>query len=493
MRRVQLSPRGRNEILVNTLGKGCALGVLFLSLSDQMSKVVGSIYFNSLSFLVCLVAVLALGGLLFIFRSPKANLGFACVSALLCLAWGVITFLTQSTAEYGDYGLVFASIGRFSTFLVNMQWNYRISLEAPDRAPSCAAASVLVGLCLFFSCASLPGFFAQLLTGAMVSTCCLANVAVSFAEYAGSPMVTHAADVSSQDAKFPVSSDSRPQTRLLYFGSRALYGLILGILVSLAALGSAETIRPAAGAAAALLAVCLGVFLHRLSPDSNGMAAFTCLLPMTISCIAYLGFGATENVAALPCLFALLAEAFWTTQNLYQLASYRRMCGIDASWFAHADYIAQIIPFYLAVWFLSSSGRLNTYLVANDVAAWQVSLILIIVLGVACLVAMVWHTTRYIPHDKHGYGFGEHNHMAYDHEAAPSDSGGDNPLDCLSQRELDVFSLMAQGYSRSYIAKVLFVAPETVKTHARHIYSKLGISSKDELIAIARKFHAERP
>ena len=169
------------------------------------------------------------------------------------------------------------------------------------------------------------------------------------------------------------------------------------------------------------------------------------------------------------------------------------MCGIDASWFAYADYITQIIPFYLVVWFLSSSGRLSTYLAANDVAAWQVSLILIIVLGVACLVAMVWHTTRYIPNDKHSYGFGEHGHMAYDPEAAPSDGGGDNPLDYLSQRELDVFSLMAQGYSRSYIAKVLFVAPETVKTHARHIYSKLGISSKDELIAIARKFHVEQP
>ena len=49
-----------------------------------------------------------------------------------------------------------------------------------------------------------------------------------------------------------------------------------------------------------------------------------------------------------------------------------------------------------------------------------------------------------------------------------------------------MFDLIAAGYSRNYIGKVLFISPDTVKVHAKHIYAKLGFSSKDDLIAFAR-------
>ena len=46
--------------------------------------------------------------------------------------------------------------------------------------------------------------------------------------------------------------------------------------------------------------------------------------------------------------------------------------------------------------------------------------------------------------------------------------------------------MLAEGYSRPYIAKMLYISVDTVKVHVKHIYAKLGIGSQDDLIRIAR-------
>jgi DNA-binding NarL/FixJ family response regulator len=51
----------------------------------------------------------------------------------------------------------------------------------------------------------------------------------------------------------------------------------------------------------------------------------------------------------------------------------------------------------------------------------------------------------------------------------------DSPLDELTERELEVLSLMAEGHSNDGICRALFLSPKTVETHVRHILGKLGI------------------
>jgi DNA-binding CsgD family transcriptional regulator len=55
-------------------------------------------------------------------------------------------------------------------------------------------------------------------------------------------------------------------------------------------------------------------------------------------------------------------------------------------------------------------------------------------------------------------------------------------LKTLSPAELAVFNLYAQDYSAKEIADKLFLSINTIKTHTKHIYSKLNIKSKDELL-----------
>lgn len=51
----------------------------------------------------------------------------------------------------------------------------------------------------------------------------------------------------------------------------------------------------------------------------------------------------------------------------------------------------------------------------------------------------------------------------------------------LTPREADVLELLQAGHSNAEIAVALHVGIETVRTHARHIYRKLGVSTRREL------------
>ncbi|NTW28610.1 MAG: response regulator transcription factor [Coriobacteriia bacterium] len=55
----------------------------------------------------------------------------------------------------------------------------------------------------------------------------------------------------------------------------------------------------------------------------------------------------------------------------------------------------------------------------------------------------------------------------------------------LSPREKDVFCLLAKGRSLPFIQEELFLSEGTIRTHVSHIYQKLGVHSRQDLISIA--------
>jgi two-component system response regulator NreC len=57
----------------------------------------------------------------------------------------------------------------------------------------------------------------------------------------------------------------------------------------------------------------------------------------------------------------------------------------------------------------------------------------------------------------------------------------------LSPREREILQLLAEGYSSKEIAEKLVISPSTVHTHRSNLMSKLGLTTRHELIQFARE------
>jgi ATP/maltotriose-dependent transcriptional regulator MalT len=55
----------------------------------------------------------------------------------------------------------------------------------------------------------------------------------------------------------------------------------------------------------------------------------------------------------------------------------------------------------------------------------------------------------------------------------------------LSQRELEVLGLVAQGAGNREAAARLFISEATMKTHLMQIYAKLGVNDRAAAVAAA--------
>jgi DNA-binding NarL/FixJ family response regulator len=66
-----------------------------------------------------------------------------------------------------------------------------------------------------------------------------------------------------------------------------------------------------------------------------------------------------------------------------------------------------------------------------------------------------------------------------------ADKGIVDRYDSLSEREREIFQLVAEGHSNKEIADLLSVSPATVETHRAHILQKLDVHNTAELVLYA--------
>ena len=59
----------------------------------------------------------------------------------------------------------------------------------------------------------------------------------------------------------------------------------------------------------------------------------------------------------------------------------------------------------------------------------------------------------------------------------------------FSEREIDVLRLLASTLSQREIGGMLFISFNTVKTHTKSIFQKLGVATRADAVARARELH----
>ena len=67
-----------------------------------------------------------------------------------------------------------------------------------------------------------------------------------------------------------------------------------------------------------------------------------------------------------------------------------------------------------------------------------------------------------------------------------------NPAN-LTARELEVLGLLVEGRSNRQIAEQLFISNKTASVHVTNLLAKLGVHSRLEAAAMARRLGLEQP
>lgn len=477
-----MPPKG-SRILILTCGKATALYVLLMSLSGRLSVVIGFDYMNAISFAVCGIVAFGFFFVIRFIKNVTARLIFACAVFVLIAVWCLLLiyltwFLPTGTELSTLVLLCYAGLGRVATLFINIQWNFHFSLNSVQQSAKFTVVSVLFAILLYLSSFAADGTFSAFILLGSILTSGILNVIMEVKTYRNAYPLHSIECIEKSDAQSPVAPESYVKTRIRYFGTRIIYGAVLGFMVSTV---SVYTIVSVAQTPIILLVSALGIVaavgVFFFSSSEKGNLYLVTMTPIMISLTVFVCFYSNDFLVLAP-LFAMLVEVAWTTQNLFQLPTYRRITGMQTSTFAYYEYAAQIIPFYFVAWITASN--LNALTISS-------SSILPGIIGAICLVvligfsvfAMVWHIFRYYP-----------RHTIQRPLAQSSDR-----LDALNivhvtqltPREKDVFELLAEGYSRPYIAKTLYISVDTVKVHAKHIYRKLHINSQDELIELARQ------
>jgi ATP/maltotriose-dependent transcriptional regulator MalT len=52
----------------------------------------------------------------------------------------------------------------------------------------------------------------------------------------------------------------------------------------------------------------------------------------------------------------------------------------------------------------------------------------------------------------------------------------------ITGREREILAMISQGFSNKRIARTLEISPETVKSHVKHIFLKLAVSTRTEAV-----------
>ena len=82
--------------------------------------------------------------------------------------------------------------------------------------------------------------------------------------------------------------------------------------------------------------------------------------------------------------------------------------------------------------------------------------------------------------------FGEAGSLAVAADLPPESSKPERLIEPLSERELEVLDLIAEGLTNREIAQKLYLSLSTVKAHTYNMYGKLDVHSRTQAVARAR-------
>ena len=237
---------------------------------------------------------------------------------------------------------------------------------------------------------------------------------------------------------------------------------LIGALVSVAGLLALSVKRP---------------LPYRLSPLVPLMFVGIFALPVLFGGqdLAATGFGAVG---------ASLCWTCWISTSCFQISGLKETFGMDEARLCFSEK-AVLLAGWLVGLITTGSTPLPISLVSGTDTAIQIPVLL-------SYSVVLWATyasfrTVYSRREDELIGRletsrAEHREQVY--ETLGSRGG-------LTKREIEVMRMLAQGFTRPHICRELGISDGTARAHAFHVYQKLGVHKKDDLLQLVREVEAE--
>ncbi|MBS5449963.1 MAG: helix-turn-helix transcriptional regulator [Coriobacteriia bacterium] len=261
-----------------------------------------------------------------------------------------------------------------------------------------------------------------------------------------------------------------------FYSSRVVLGLAIGAAYWAAVRAEpSESFSPLLiGAGLVVCIALLAVFLHM----GDELYGFLPIMPLVlVGCLfaPYARGGATMLVPLAPTVLWLS----WIFASSFQLSGLKETFGMSETTLSFSEKAALMVGW--------SAGIALGPLVVPTLGAEPLGL-------VATYGAVLWATFASF---RTVYNRREDAFIAQlESERAEQDARTYDEI-CrrfgLTPREREVMVMLAQGYTRPHICQELSISDGTARAHAFHVYQKIGVHKKDDLLKLVREIGESAP
>ena len=292
----------------------------------------------------------------------------------------------------------------------------------------------------------------------------------------------------------------RPQSRtrlVCFYISRALFGLLVGVSYFVAInSATADGVRHLGWGCAVLCLVASVGLLVWCAYRSGAGTALVSVMPVCMAAALFFSMGALVPSAGLGGILTASTTAVlwftWIILSSVQVSEFKEEFGMDEVTLSFSEK-GVVTLFWLVGELISSLVAINVGAVGFaaagagtvSVAASQVCAVALVVWFVACIYSF----TRLAGAKERGRVLDEYSMTAQERTTLACRALAADKA--LSVRERDTLELLVLGHTRAFIADALGISPGTVQTHLSHVYQKLDVHKREEVLRLVGEYQAK--
>lgn len=406
-------------------------------------------------------------------ESPSAGWRIPYAAPALCLAlvFGLV-WMGVLGCDPRSFVVVGAVYGACS-ITISFCWFEMLAQLSPSQAFLCFLAGTLLGSCL-----AVPLEMIRIPIAAL----CVALLALSAAA------MVYLRVTSSPCAFFKAPDASGFADMIRFMAIPLAAGMVMewaAALMNVSLSGSSDSSLPMWATSAAVTAILFAIILwgKRIYAHQAYQTVFPVLLAVLLVCLLFDGgYGSVASVA----MDVGYKFVLYSLSLTYFLA-------------AREQDVHVIVPMSFAtvavkVSLLIGFGMAHVLAVLSNMSALTSTTISVVFVAYVLCMAAVLFGRRRTAHRMGGVdGEGDGPKAAV--SGGVDDSAIVAAMACaygLTNRERDVFALFVRGWTSKKIADHLVLAESTIWGHVRHIYEKVGVGSKQELIDRYEAYRADQ-